>query len=78
MSLILPIMINTTTIGALTIRRIDCLKGGGEHAYEWELQMNDTPDLRGTRRGQTQAGYIAHRYDDGAVQLIKKVMEQIS
>lgn len=73
----MPIRINETTIGALTIQRIDKLKGGGEHAYQWELQMNDKPDLRGTQRPQQQFGVIAHRYDDGAVALIKKVMEKI-
>lgn len=77
MSLIMPIMINDTTIGALTIGRMQELRGGGEHGYQWELFMKDKPDLRGNRRPQSAAGVVAHRYDDGAIELIKKVVAQL-
>ncbi len=78
MSLIMPIMINDTTIGALTIRRTERLdKRKAAHPYEWELCMKPGRTLRGTRPEEQYAGTVEHVYEDGAVQLLKKVLEQI-
>ncbi|QNJ56896.1 hypothetical protein SEA_REINDEER_86 [Mycobacterium phage Reindeer] len=80
MSLIMPIMINNTTIGALTISRTEKLRNNKKndvHHYEWELYMKGGETLRGTRESESYAGTVEHAYSDGAVQLLKKVLEQI-
>ena len=78
MSLILPIMVHSKTIGALTISRMELLEpGGGEYTYTYELCMNDTPDLLGKRRPQIAEGVVKHNYTDGAVELIKKVAARL-
>lgn len=74
----MPIRINETTIGCLTIGRLSPLGDErDEYQYIWELAMNDAPDLRGRTRPDVQRGNVRHDYNDGAVALIKKVMEQI-
>lgn len=77
MSLIMPIMINDSTIGALTIHRLKMFDGHGEYEYEWELCMHDKPDLMGNRRPYYTGGTVVHSYADGALALIKKVMEYV-
>ncbi|QSM01136.1 hypothetical protein SEA_NANOSMITE_91 [Mycobacterium phage Nanosmite] len=78
MSLIMPIMINDTTIGALTIRRTERLgKKKSTHPYEWELFMKEGRTLRGSRPEEHFSGTVEHVYEDGAVKLIQKVLEQI-
>lgn len=79
MSLIVPIMINSTTIGALVINRTEKLRSGkgDTHHYQWELAMNGGKTLRGERGPEYYGGTIEHSYSDGAVQLIKKVFAQI-
>ncbi|AEK10008.1 hypothetical protein FDH96_gp097 [Mycobacterium phage Rey] len=78
MSLIMPIMINDTTIGSLVVGRTERLgKKNATHHYEWELFMKEGRTLRGTRPSEQYAGTVEHVYEDGAVQLLKKIMEQI-
>ncbi|AER26129.1 hypothetical protein SSEA_SKINNY_90 [Mycobacterium phage Skinny] len=80
MSLIMPIMINNTTIGALTIHRTQRLRNNRKddvHTYEWELFMKGGKTLRGERDAESYAGTVEHSYSAGAVELIKKVMAQI-
>ncbi|QUU29286.1 hypothetical protein SEA_SLIMJIMMY_85 [Mycobacterium phage SlimJimmy] len=80
MSLIMPIMINDTTIGSLVIRRTEKLRNNRRndvHLYEWELSMKGGKTLRGEREPEIYAGAVEHSYSAGAVELIKKVMAQI-
>jgi hypothetical protein len=75
---IMPIMINDTTIGALTIGRTERLdKRNAAHPYEYELYMKPGRTLRGTRPGEQYAGTVEHVYEEGAVQLLKKVFADI-
>lgn len=78
MPVIMPIMINNTTIGALTISRLERLgKKNAAHQYEWELYIKEGRTLRGTRPEERYTGTVEHVYEEGAVELLKKVVAQI-
>ncbi|BCO56067.1 hypothetical protein MINTM005_13110 [Mycobacterium intracellulare] len=75
MSLWFPIMVNSKQIGEITItRRDDPISPHGSYTYDWAAAM-----FRGT--GSTTkcaphifSGEVKHRYDDGPLVLISKVM----
>lgn len=77
MALIMPILINDTTIGGLTIVRTEMLDKREFYTYNYELVFNGGMTLRGDAHAAHYSGSVTHGYRDGAGVLIKKVLEDI-
>lgn len=77
MALIMPIMINDTTIGALTVRRTERLDKRETYLYEYDLFFKGGETLRSPRPEEQHRGTVEHNYRDGAGVLIKKVLEAV-
>jgi hypothetical protein len=72
--MLLPIMINNTTIGAIYMRRQDELSALREvYRYEWEVTLN--PKSVGENVFHA-SGELEHRYSDGALVLTAKVLKE--
>lgn len=71
MALWFQLMVNRTEIGAVEIvRRDEPLTEAGEYTYDWCVVDSSSVTRRRPRSGELQ-----HRYDDGALVLVAKVLE---
>jgi hypothetical protein len=68
MALIVDIKINTESIGDIYVRRLSAR--AETNAYEWQVRINGVT--------HTSTKPIIHRYSAGALELIRKVIEEVS
>lgn len=73
MSLIVPIMVNDTTIGNIVIHRTIPLKDGLDvYPYDWVVEMNGNSNHALLKASGVQ---LWHNYSDGALELLRKVLD---
>ncbi len=71
MSLIVPLLVNAKRIGSIIISRLDC-QASGVNTYAWLIEMIPRP-------GEAEVlltGEIDHNYEDGALSLLSKVLDE--
>jgi hypothetical protein len=69
--ILMPIMLNQSTIGAVYARRLDKRTPGRDvYVYEWEVTLEGGPTPT-----HAQGTGLAHNYNDGALVLFAKILK---
>lgn len=75
MALWFPLMVNGSQIGEVSIVRRDDPEVDGCFTYDWSVTRLRDPKSLTRYRSMCTGGDLVHSYDDGAFELVRKVLQ---